>query len=124
MRDPSEITGRATELFMRDPSGPLSYLCREGHNFFGTKFWVVIISFYQNYGRVIKCNFLSQKPADFNICPSNYPPTNWSVRVSSNRSLVQGIYLIQYISFLKLYVFQSICNCLENRRYLIVFGMQ
>ena len=44
--------------------------------------------------------FFIAKPADLNICPSNYSPTNWSFCVNSNEALFR-VYLIQYISFLK-----------------------
>ena len=97
------------------------YLCREGHNFFTE----------QNLGRVtilflLKLReghkawgfFLLQNQLILISVLVNYPPTNnWSFAQIQMEALF-GVYLIHYISFLKLYVFQSICNCLESRIYL------
>ena len=78
--DRSEITGRVI-MFSNKIVGRVTIFLpklREGHN------------------------FLIAKPADLNICPSNYPSTmysNWSFRVNLNRSLAQSISNTVYTIF-------------------------
>ena len=56
---------------VRNYLGEGHYLCREGHNFFEQRLGTVTIFLPKlKEGH----NFLIAKPADPNICPSNYPP--------------------------------------------------
>ena len=70
--------------------------CTEGHKFFEQNFRRITTFFLPKLRE--GHNFFIAKPADLNICPSNYPPTNWSFHVNSTRSLVQSILNTVYIT--------------------------
>ena len=105
---------------VRNCWGEGHYLCVEGHDFFKQNFGRITI-FLHNLRMVII--FLSQNLLILiSVLVTILQLTGPSAWIQIEALF--KVYLIQYISFLRLYVFQCICNCLENCIYLIVSGVQ